>query len=393
MTMANCAKQVANSKSGKPINGVKKEPWWPFLNIKHFMCPLLHIEIGIGNNLLDRFCHVVNAFIEKMSMEEVELARKLNKYNSNIHDAVKERNEFDKSSEGTHLKSLKGKITSHRRKLSCALPTSLHHEGNVDDGNESDASDIDSESESNNEHGNETDAGLPPRPLPTGTHSSISLESIISNLEIELKPLADKRKSIVEKLNATKRLAAKTQETLNDMQRSKARQDVSLETQIYGVLKKVGVQVQAYHGGSLNGKDIIKVMNNATYLFDEFAKILKEGKRDNCELSDDDIDELCRNFRIVFVLWDGAISYSRKEYPEPNDVIQYRRFARAAVDGHVKLGLSVTPKVHLMHKHVEPQMKDITGGMGNKMEDGIERSHQTGGRYRLQFGRVSNLQT
>jgi hypothetical protein len=92
------------------------------------------------------------------------------------------------------------------------------------------------------------------------------------------------------------------------------------------------------------------------------------------------------------VLWDGAISYSRKEYPEPNDVILYRRFARAAVDGHVKLGLSVTPKVHLMHKHVEPQMKDITGGMGNKMEDGIERSHQTGSRSRLQFGRVSNLQ-
>lgn len=168
---------------------------------------------------------------------------------------------------------------------------------------------------------------------------------------------------------------------------------MSLETQIYEVLKKIGVQVQAYHGGSLNGKDIIKVMNNATYLFNEYAKILKAGKRDNCDLSNDDIDALCQNFQMVFVLWDSAISFARKKNPEPNDVIMYWHFVCAAIEGHVKLGLSVTPKVHLMHKHVVPQMTDITGGMGNKMEDGLERSHQTGGRYRLQFGRVSNLQT
>ena len=350
------------------------------------MVPLLHVQIGIGNNLLDRFCGVVNAFIEKLSMEEIELTRKANAYNSTIHDIVKERNEFDKSSDGTQLKSLKGKIISRRHKL-CALPASGHHEGDGDNGNESDASDSDSDNENKNKDGNDTDAGVP-HPLQTCT-----LADEISKLELELKPLVDKRKSIVDRLNVTKRLAAKTQETLSDMQKSKARKGVSLETQIYDVLKKVGVQVQAYHGGSLNGKDIIKVMNNATYLFGEFAKILKKGKRDHCELSDDDIDALCRNFQIVFVLWDGAISYARKKNPEPNDVVQYRRFARAAVDGHVKLGLSVTPKVHLMHKHVEPQMTDITGGMGNKMEDGIERSHQIGGRYRLQFGRVANLQT
>ena len=32
------------------------------------------------------------------------------------------------------------------------------------------------------------------------------------------------------------------------------------------VLKEVGVELSAYHGGSLDGKDIKKVMNNACHI-------------------------------------------------------------------------------------------------------------------------------
>ena len=386
--LVSIANKIAASKSKSPIDGVKKEPWWPFLNINHHMVPLLHVEIGIGNNLLDKFCHVTTVLIEKLSMKEIQLMRTLGTYKKIIDETVTERKEFDKSPDGTKMKSLKGKISSRRRKLN-ALPTKEIE----DDGNESDETESNSENEEDDNgrsNGDETNAILPHEQPFT---SSLPLVTEISNLELELKPLATTRKGIVDRLNATKGLAAKAQDKLSEMQRCKVRKSVSLETQIYEVLKKVGVQVQAYHGGSLNGKDIIKVMNNATYLFDEFAKILQSGKRDDCELSDADIDVLCRDFRVVFVLWDGAISYSRKENPDPNDIMMYRRFVRAAVDGHVKLGLSVTPKVHLMHKHVEPQMTNITGGMGNKMEDGLERSHQTGGRSRLQFARVSNVHT
>jgi len=45
------------------------------------------------------------------------------------------------------------------------------------------------------------------------------------------------------------------------------------------VLKVFGVELSSYHSGSLNGKDIKKVMNNATHIFDQFAAISKEGKR------------------------------------------------------------------------------------------------------------------
>ncbi len=40
----------------------------------------------------------------------------------------------------------------------------------------------------------------------------------------------------------------------------------SFETKIFKVLKEIGVELSSYHGGSLNGKDIRKVMTNACYI-------------------------------------------------------------------------------------------------------------------------------
>ena len=97
----------------------------------------------------------------------------------------------------------------------------------------------------------------------------------------------------------------------------------------------------------MNGNDIKNVMNNVSYLFHEFSSILKSGKRSNCELSNDNIDKLCRHFQS-----NGAFSYARTINPTANDAIAYQQFVDAAVIGHVSLGLTITPKAHLMLKHV-----------------------------------------
>jgi len=70
----------------------------------------------------------------------------------------------------------------------------------------------------------------------------------------------------------------------------------------------------------------------------------------------------------VFLLWDGAFSY-------------------AAVQAHKDVGCNITHKVHLMWKHVAWQMKELKhlGGLGDKMEDWVERAHQDGARRRRRF--------
>ena len=142
----------------------------------------------------------------------------------------------------------------------------------------------------------------------------------------------------------------------------------------------------------MNGKDIKKVMNNVSYLFDEFSSILKSGKRSNCELSNDNIDKLCGHFQSVFLLWDGAFSYARTINPTANDVIPYQQFVDATVIGHVSLGLTIIPKVHLMLKHVRWQIENIPGGLGDKMEDWVEKQHQIGMQERARYRTMKNLQ-
>jgi hypothetical protein len=47
-----CGKNAEKNK-GNPVLGVKKKPWWPFIPLAHYMVPLLHCKIGVGNQLLD----------------------------------------------------------------------------------------------------------------------------------------------------------------------------------------------------------------------------------------------------------------------------------------------------------------------------------------------------
>jgi hypothetical protein len=120
-------------------------------------------------------------------------------------------------------------------------------------------------------------------------------------------------------------------------------------------------------------------------LFGEFSLFLKLGKRDNCELNDKNIDGVCHYFQTVFVLWDGAFSFARKINSTEDDAQMYGQYVYAAVTGHVNLGLTITPKVHLMLKHVWWQMENIRGRLGLKMEDLVEKQHQMGNQEQVSF--------
>lgn len=207
----------------------------------------------------------------------------------------------------------------------------------------------------------------------------------------ELKRLQDIRKTkFIDVLTEDLTTLRKNRKKLRDMRKEKVKKSDSVETKMFRVLKDIGVELCAYHGGSLNGKDIIKVMNNAEHVFNEFRTIFKEGKRPDCILSDEDIEALCNHFRDVFVLWDGAFSTARIVDPSDDDIAKFCSYVSAALQGSLRLRCSVTPKMHMMVKHVAWQMKDVPGGIGDKVEDWVERWHQTGIRLRQRFRCVKN---
>jgi hypothetical protein len=119
---------------------------------------------------------------------------------------------------------------------------------------------------------------------------------------IQLKNLQVVWDAIIDKLRKAHRTLVEQQTKLNKMQKVKARGQASVETKVFWVLKEIGVELSSYHGGSFNGKDIKKLMNNATHLFDAIAAIFKEGKRDGCLMSHADIKLMCLHFWEVYVL-------------------------------------------------------------------------------------------
>jgi hypothetical protein len=94
-------------------------------------------------------------------------------------------------------------------------------------------------------------------------------------------------------------------------------------------------------------------------------------------------------FREVFLLWE-AFLLARTIDPTEIDTSIYPMYVDAAVKGSKDLQCTVTPKVHLMLEHVKWQMTNIEGGLGDKMEDWVERLHQTGKHQHLRYRTVQN---
>ncbi len=87
-------------------------------------------------------------------------------------------------------------------------------------------------------------------------------------------------------------------------------------------------------------------------------------------------------------MWDGAFLLAQKFAPTDKDCKTYQKFVDAVLQGSMILQRSITPKVHSMLRHVKWQMKNLPGGLGDKMEDWVERLHQWGMRMRRRFRTV-----
>jgi hypothetical protein len=136
-----------------------------------------------------------------------------------------------------------------------------------------------------------------------------------------LKTLEDyPKKTFVDVLRKTHDKLSDQLDKLKKIRSVKVKAPNSIETKLFKVLKTIGVELSSYHGSSLNGKDIKKVMNNTTYVFDQFAFLFIEGKRPNCMLLDNDISTLCLHFREVFVLWNGSLLLVRMVDPSDEDI-------------------------------------------------------------------------
>ncbi len=97
--LVRCGKDAKKNR-GDPVLGVKKKPWWPFIPLAHYMAPLLHCEIGVGNLLLERLQAIINEHIARYSPGEEALITSITTLKCIITATAKERDDWDNSAEG-----------------------------------------------------------------------------------------------------------------------------------------------------------------------------------------------------------------------------------------------------------------------------------------------------
>ncbi len=89
--------------SGNQQLRVKKEPWWQFISLEDLCVPLLHALIGIGNQVLAKFCDVVNEYFESRSANELNTWNVILIIQQILEEKTTERKVWDQSVDGRKL--------------------------------------------------------------------------------------------------------------------------------------------------------------------------------------------------------------------------------------------------------------------------------------------------
>ena len=112
-------KQMASSDTkGVARKGVKENPFYDAtIEVKDYITPILHLQIGLGNDI---FCHLldwIDRDVEKISSDEQLTRDTLAAMDDIIGAKVLERTDFDSSDAGQALKSTQGHVKRLHEKI------------------------------------------------------------------------------------------------------------------------------------------------------------------------------------------------------------------------------------------------------------------------------------
>ena len=103
------------------------------------------------------------------------------------------------------------------------------------------------------------------------------------------------------------------------------------------------------------------------------------------------INKTCDDVGRALKLWDGAFSAIHVDDPTPEHCDETQLRIDKAMAQCRKMGMSITPKLRGMERHVVNQMRTIPGGIGKHMEHWIEQYHQIGYRFDVAYCRVGSM--
>jgi hypothetical protein len=336
---------IKNDKDNrlKPMDkkGVSGPMHYKCLGPEHFVPPLLHLEMGMVNNVWDDFEEWIDNAVEIVPPHEKDARDALLLSKDALALAIDEKKEGDqkinieireKNAEAKLLKSeLRKRTIDNERRQELHLRLTL-------------------------------------------------LETFVEQQRNQLKALKDKVKSCQEAHTSCKK-------NLETYRSERGKPEASIVAEMEYLLEQFKISRASYHGGDFNGVCCRRLVASAKPISDEVRQILIRKKDEACE--DATINKKVDGIEVILGLLDAAFAYLNILHPTEEDKIKAREAVDALSRHWRKMGLRVTLKAHVVEKHVnEFNMK---WGVGDKEESFVEQGHQIGLRDNRHYAGLKNF--
>lgn len=345
-------KQMASSDTkGVARKGVKENPFYDAtIEVKDYITPILHLQIGLGNDI---FCHLldwIDRDVEKISSDEQLTRDTLAAMDDIIGAKVLERTDFDSSDAGQALKSTQGHVKRLHEKIQ-QQPTDP-----------------------------QTDA------------KKAEFHADLNDARTKLKAQEAARKKLADDILKLRMRKKKNLEKLREYRKARKRTENGIEHAINKIVHLYKIVREAYHGGAFNGVCIRRLMADATKIIDLIKDLLLTESKGH--VSNETIAKVCDDHAKLLTCLDGAFSALRKEDPTFADIEKAKQLVLKSMERWRAMGLSVTPKAHVLEVHSVSQLLRLAefGGLFDFLEDFVELSHQEGARLARQYASMPSFE-
>ncbi len=339
------------SKKGTARLGVTNRPYFPWIAIEDRILPVLHLLIGVGNDVIIYFGHIVEWELIEIPAEERAWKDEAKKLKTDIETYRQQCQEWDETPyRGTTKKSRRSSLMTLRRTRS-----ELANGGNRLNAEEQAEFDL---------------------------------------LDREFKESRKKR-------DDAKARRADLLKKIADAAKGRRRPPKEVQVTWYLLMEKIyrlfNVVREDYHKRQFAGRPMREIMKNAQAIFNAAKTMLRQFKRQDVDDIDAQIDQLCDNVIDVLRTWDRFFSLLHKSSPTDADFDELKQVARDAEQKHrVVRDVSVNynpddaPKPHICGAHAHEQVLHHGGCLHKIYEQFVELIHQTESKIEARTKRIQN---
>jgi hypothetical protein len=331
---------IDDPDSNMTKNGVKAKPFWDFIAIENYCLPLLHIWMGVFNDVDKWFMSKVDGFVWKSETEKL-IQTRLVALDAQIDEAVGVVEKFkDAKEEGKTRSRLLTRRSKNLTRVSQGKPV---------------------------------DPKCPPL-TDDEERKFLELESVFAKITAARDALKKKHSLVAKELL----------DYHSEMKKDRK--------SIFGVIEQHWESNEkyraAYHGGSWNGIDSRDCMRNPEKYYGSMRQTLLKWK--DPSKSDEEVNSTIDNVKDLLGKWHEVFHLLRAPKRKKGTTKKLRELIKVAIAKHRELGLSITHKVHLIEDHVVEQFKNLPFAFFYFIEEFVERNHQEGKKNEDIVKRVKN---